>query len=358
VRGHRDGIEAVGAARRRFDGEEAPNADELAGTLREALASGGFAGRRCVVSLPREDTYVRAVRLPQMPDSELREAAGWEAAQRFGMERAEIEVDFIRTGSTTEGDAKRDEVLLIAAAHEAINPRLEAVLAAGMRPIAIETNFTALARTFGRLLRRESDRDQVRVVVEVGEHGSCVLVTQGDNIVFCKPLEMGGRFLTEAVSESLQIDTDAARELRAARVTQRYAEDDRPGLDESTDRAVHQAVRPLLSDFARDVLLCIRYYGVTFRGYPPQRLLLTGGDGLEPHLDEALSQSCNLPVGFDDDANSLDSMLPSLRSLLGGSPGPASSWAVATGLSLRGTSRRNARHPAGSNPVEPRTHAA
>lgn len=57
--------------------------------LRGAFASGRFTGRRCAVSLPHAAVRTGAVRLPPMPDQELRQAALWEAAQRFGMDRNE-----------------------------------------------------------------------------------------------------------------------------------------------------------------------------------------------------------------------------------------------------------------------------
>ncbi len=63
----------------------------LTDQLRGAFASGGFTGRRCVVSLRREDVCVQSVRLPRMPDDELRQAAVWEAAQRFGFDRTAME---------------------------------------------------------------------------------------------------------------------------------------------------------------------------------------------------------------------------------------------------------------------------
>ena len=51
----------------------------LAEKLKSAVMRGGFTGRRCIVSLPRGDVHVQSVRLPQMPEVELRQAVVWEA---------------------------------------------------------------------------------------------------------------------------------------------------------------------------------------------------------------------------------------------------------------------------------------
>ena len=111
----------------------------------------------------------------------------------------------------------RQEVLLIATSHDTINAWIEPLLAAGLRPVAIETHFMAQARVFGQ---REVPgmTPPVRAVVDVGASGSTVMILRGDEISFCKPIAFGGEQLDQAVAEHLQMERAAARELRAARI--------------------------------------------------------------------------------------------------------------------------------------------
>jgi type IV pilus assembly protein PilM len=316
------------------DGEEAR---ALTDRLWGAFASGGFSGRRCVVSLPRDDVRVQSVRLPKMPDDELQQAAVWEASQRFGFDRAAMEVDLIRTGAELQGGENRDEVLLIAASHAAINARVEPLMAAGLRPVAIETHFTALARAFSRPSFSPSATQDVRAVVDVGVSGSTVMILRGGEIAFCKPIAMGGALLDQAVAEHLEMDVASARSLRAARIAAALEQSgSAPVTDPSIERAEYDAVRPLLGSFAKEVMLCVRYYGVTFRGHPPQQLILTGGDGLEPRLDEALAEQCKIPVTFEHEGPGVAGLVRGIRDLLHRDAGPPACWAVAAGLSLRG----------------------
>jgi type IV pilus assembly protein PilM len=304
--------------------------------LRSAFASGGFTGRRCVCSLPRGDTCVQSVRLPKMPDDELRQAAVWEAAQRFGFEREAMEVDVIRTGAALQGGENREEVLLIAASHPVISAWVEPVMAAGLRPVAVETHFTALARAFSR---RETDPRKVRAVVDVGASGSTVMIFRGDQIAFCKPIAIGGEHFDRSVAEHLQMDVAAARDLRAARIAAATRQPNaRPITDPAIDRACFDAVRPLFGSFAKEVMLCIGYYGVTFRGHPPERLILTGGDGLEPRLGEALARQCKIPVALDEEISPVSPSMGKIRAILHSDSGPPAWWSVAAGLSLRGLS--------------------
>ena len=335
-------LQVVGAARfsKPAGGWGAHAPDLLVQQLRAAFTSGGFTGRRCVVSLPRTDVCVQSIRLPKMPDDELRQAALWESADRFGFPREAMEVDFLRTGASLENGESREEILLAAASHETLSAILEPVLQAGLRPIAVDTHFTALARTFGRQRRRGGDREGVLAVVEVGASASMIMILRGDQIAFCKPIAVGGDHFNKAVAEHLQLDEHAAGELRAARISAAKAPADAgSGTDPATDRAVFEAVRPLMGDLVKEVMLCLRYYGVTFRGHPPRKLLLTGGDGLEPRLDALLAETCNLPVGFDDETETLGGLIEPIRSTLNRSPGPPAWWGVAAGLSLRSLAR-------------------
>ena len=105
-------------------------------------------------------------------------------------------------------------------------------------------------------------------------------------------------------------------------------------------RAVYDAVRPLFGAFAKEVMLCMSYYGVVFRGHPPDRIVLTGGDGIEPKLAETLTKQCNFKVVHDREVSPLTPLMGRLREILSRAPGPPAWWTVAAGLSLRGLSSR------------------
>jgi len=350
VREHNGELELIGAglvSMPRLAGEQHAKMSQLTDQLRGALASGGFAGRRCVIALPRQAVQVQSVRMPRMEEHELRQAVQWEAAERFQVDREKVEVDFIRTGGTAQGQDEREEVLIIAAVHEELERWLGLVLDAGLRPIAVETDFTALARVYSRHYRRESDRQNVRAVVQVGCSGSTALVLRGNEIALCKPIDIGGDDLSRSVAEHLQLDLVAAKELRASRISARMAkeQDQRPPtdarpLDPPTERAVFDAVRPLLGQLVKEVMLCLRYFGVTFRGHTPTCVILTGPHGMEPNLDAMMSQMCKLDVTFGDPNDGLERLADDIHRSLNRAPGPIASWAVATGLSLRGCQNR------------------
>lgn len=340
------------------------------------MTTGRFTGRQCVVALPREDIHLQSLRLPSMPDGDLREAASWEVAQRLGKDRSEIQIDFIRTGArstatgaaaATGGSETREELLIAAADHATLARRLSPLLIAGLRPVAVDLSFTAIARTLSRHLRRAADLNVVRAVLDIEPSGSMLMILRGDQVAFAKQLAVGGRQFDQAVADHLQMDIAAAHQLRMA-----HSRADAPASggggqgdtrrqhDSQTERAIFDAVRPLFNDLIKEVTLCLRYFGVTFRGHPPDRLILTGSASHEPRFSETLSRACSIEVGYDDGPSGMQGTLtalePDIRQAIRRPDASVSAWVAPIGLSVRGigakrsmlkhvTSPSSAQHP-------------
>ena len=324
----------TGAAQREMDNESVDQ-ERLATMLRDAIVSGGFVGRRCIVSLPERDVFLQSMQLPAMSDSELGEAVAWEASQRMGVARDAIRSDWIRTGADDVQSAARSEVLAVAARNTVLSKKLEALMSAGLRPMAVDTEFGGISRLFSRYHRRDADQGTGRAVLHVGEHASTMLVLRGESIAFCKRIEIGGRMFDESVAERLCLEPRAAGELRLARVQHGAAD-----IDPATDRALREAIRPVTTELAHQVLLCLRYASVTFRGLTPQRLISTGTHGHEPGLLEAMQSTCGVPVHVDDAQGSLSDLQVGLTSALQRDIGFGGAWAAVAGLSLRGLHTR------------------
>ena len=342
VRSWREQLDVTGVSIQQIprSTEQGSELDVLSARLRSAVVAGGFVGRRCAVSLPRSDVQLYVTRLPDMPDEELAEAVRWEAADRLGLDRQSVEADCIRTGAVAEGG--RNEVLIVATPTEVIERRLDAVMSAGLRPMAVDTHFGAVARLFSRHHRREADQSSIRAVIEVGDTSTTLMVLHGDRIALCRNLDIGGYHMDARVSEHLGLELDAAADLRSVRL-QSGMKTGLSGIDPSTDRAVHESLRPLLEELARDVLMCLRYYGVTFKGQRPSRLMLTGAEACEPGLAAAIAQRCSMNVDMDDEQGTLQRLDSSLTGNRAVNCGPASAWSVASGLSLRSLAARRSR---------------
>ncbi|MCH2148722.1 MAG: pilus assembly protein PilM [Phycisphaerales bacterium] len=306
-------------------------AAHMSNTLRDAIVAGGFVGRRCVVSLPDRDVLLQSIQLPRMSDQELDEAIAWEASQRMGVARDSIQSDWLRTGAEDTQTAARDEVLMVATRRDVLSARLDMLVDAGLRPTAVDTTFGAIGRLFSRHHRRDADRETSRAVLHVGNDESTFLVLRGDAIAFCKRIDTGGGAFDACVAERLCLEPHAAGELRLARLRS-----DASAIDPATDRALREAIRPVTFDLAQQVLLCLRYASVTFRGLSPERLITTGEHGHEPALLQALGSASGVEVHVDDAKGTLGGLRQGLASILQREPSVMGAWATAAGLSVRG----------------------
>ena len=324
VREDRGHLGVTGASLLRYTDVESTR-DSLSESIRAAFVTGGFTGRKCVVSMPRSEVWTQTAKLPDMPDSELDEAVAWEAAERFGVSRDSLECDWIRVGGETGQD-----VFIMAADRSRMTPRLEAVLAAGMRPVAVDTDFGGVSRLFARRFRRDVDADRARAVLDVADSGSMLLILRGQQIVFCKPVSGGGRHLDARVAERLDLETSAANALRAARLNNASS------LDPSTDGAVADAAKPGLAELSREAMLCLRHFSVAVRGDRPDHLVLTGTHAAEPGLASMVESACRVPVLLDDDSNCIEDLRSGLAKAMPSISTVPAGWAAVAGLSLRG----------------------
>jgi type IV pilus assembly protein PilM len=305
---------------------------QIAEATARRIGGGGFAGRDCVISVDNRLVRVRSVRQPPMPDDELDRAIRLDAPSRLGFGEADpAEVAWLRAGPVRVSGDPRDEVLVIGCATAGIERLVFALASEGLRPVAVEPSFIACARAHTRKLRRASDENVVRAIVDIGHATTGVTVTKGQRIVFYKQLELGGDAMTRAAALRLGLDPSAVAELRRQRAV--AAASGASQGDAKVDRALFEAVRPVMGDLANEAGLCLRYYGVTFRGLRPECCLIAGGEASEPRLAETFGESLHVPTMVARPLEGIHS-----GGAAGVSPGWETSdaaWSAAVGLSMR-----------------------
>ena len=302
------------------------------------LESSPFRGRQVVATVPNRMLQFKNIRLPQMPPADQAEAVQWEAVERFQLEDKQAVVQYLNAGEVRHGQDTKDEVILMAAMQQSIDDHTHMLVDAGLQLTALEPMPIAVARSFARLLRREADRNEVRVCVEIGRSGSNVIILRGSRVMFFKPVEIGGTQINNAVAEHLDLSVADATELRSKLAA--AGDDEQCDTEqlfgstrrENVRRAVFEAVRPIIGDLANEVGLCLRYYSVTFRGQRPNQVLLTGGESHDPTFQTLMGEQLEADVQMFDPLDGID--LSSDQVAIE-RRGRRTEWTVATGLALR-----------------------
>lgn len=303
----------------------------LTKAMREGLSLGRFKGRRCVVGLGEDLLRVQSIRQPRMPKDEAARAIQLEAPNRLGFPHDEsVEIGWIPAGEVRQSDQLRDEVIVVGAETHAIEGLIDSLLELGLKPIAIEPSFVASARCFERAGRRAEDECIVRVLLNIGQEVTELIVLRGSAIVFYKSLQIGGCQLNHAVAECLGITVFEAHELRKSRMAVCHREQD-GSIDDRTDRALFNSIRPTLDTLAREVAMCLRYFAVSFTGLRPAYGLVVGEEAAEPQLVEHLGKCIGIPLrlGRPMEGVALGGELKRAGDV------PLAEWSSAVGLSLR-----------------------
>jgi hypothetical protein len=254
--------------------------------VRQALKRELFDGNRVVASLPKELLHYKTHRLPPIAPEEALAAARIDARDLFRFDPDSADVQCIDAGEIQpDGSERRREVILIAAGKKYVNEFTLALDAAGAEVVSLDVDPCALWRAAGRAPPPPADGNGVghpRVILDAGAAQSRVIIGLGDVMRFVRTIDVTART---------------------------------PDV------------------LAREVLKCVRYHAVTFRGVSPKRVELVGGFANDPELRSTLALTLLLPAKparlfaeVDVTAIPEADRTPSLGE-----------WAVALGLALKGT---------------------
>ncbi|MCS7033543.1 MAG: pilus assembly protein PilM [Phycisphaerae bacterium] len=301
--------------------------------VRRALEENEFRGRSAIVALPREMVHLKNLRLPPMPPAETAAALEFEARSLFPFEIEQSTLCHIIAGEVRQGADLKQELIVLAARKSEIEQYVEQLHDGGLVLESIDYEPCAAYRSIERFMRRKEDELDVHVLVDVGLRRTQVTIGRGREISMIKPIEIGGQHLRDAVARKLGITAEEAVGLRRRIAESALQQPD--GDSDPVRHAVYDVTRAILEELAREVSLCLRYYSVTFRGARPAKVRVIGGEGADPQILRILNAALSIPVETGKALQNVEChrMRPALRQ------GPMCEWAVAMGLSLKGTDR-------------------
>ena len=294
-------------------------------SLRRVMEGRRFRGREAVFSLGAGNLFVQNIRVAQASGDELTKIVHFEAAGRLPYSREEAEIRYLDGDTIRQGDSIRREVILMACHKPLVERMVRVAERAGLQPVAIEPEPSAMLRSYFRQFRRDEDQKRRMMFVNVGASNTMVVIACGTEAVFVKYLEIGGRQFDEAVSKHLKLPLADAATLRS-RNDNRRAEQ----RDAEVARSIAESIRPILDRLAHELSLCIRYYSVTFRGECLQQCTIGGGEANDTLVDW-IGARLELPCELGNPLRIYEKNLPG---------GRFGQWDVAAGLALRDTHYR------------------
>ena len=333
-----------------INGDEQERREFVISAVRQMLAEGNFRGKDVISCLPNDKLKITSLRLVETEAEEIEQVLREEVAQRFGLNPDIDAVNYVVAGNVQQGDEMKNELVLFVADNETIRSHIEMVEQMGLRPAAIDAVPCALFRSFERSLRRQEDKGQTVVFVDVGSWFTTVVFGRGGQISFVKQIPIGGDKFNRQVAAKLGVSISEAEILRERLRNERAADTSsvciengrwasgtdlasRGGLDASTRQVMVDAIGAVAEELAREVSLCFKYYTVTFRGKRVERAVLAGGEAYENILLNVLRRQLTVEIETAQPLRGFDMMNVNFES---DKRGLLCEWAVAVGLGLKG----------------------
>ncbi len=262
----------------------------VATALKRLWSQSGFKTKNVVLGVGGQRVFARDLSVQKAPLPQIREALPFQVSDLLPVPASDAILDFYPIAEETgDNGAPMVSGLLVAALKDVVDANVNAVVAAGLRPVHVDLLPFALARAITPL-RSPRGRE---MLVEIGANTTNVVVVNDGVPTFVRMIAAGGDDITRALASRLQwqpVQADAAK--RALGMgTQSMRPEDRPVLE-----IIYEVVGELLANIRNT----LSYYASAKPTAPVARIQLAGGGGRMAGLPKALADVTGLPVGIAD----------------------------------------------------------
>jgi type IV pilus assembly protein PilM len=314
--------------------------------LDKFLSRNNLRGDQVVISVPGQSGLARFVKLPPVEERKIADIVKFEAKQQIPFPLEEVVWDFqkLSAGLVTDGFALETEIGLFAMKRDMVNRALQhfhdvnvEVHIVQMAPLAL-VNFVAhdllgKAPEGGQAAGQEDEKEeeeqdeeaagkkQCVVALDIGTDNSNLVITDGEKIIWQRPIPLGGNHFTRALTKDLKLTFAKAEHLKRNAVKS-------PDL-----KKILASLRPVLNDFVGEVQRSLGYFTNTHKDAHVKYMVGLGNafrlPGLQKFLQEKLQLEVRKLSGFKRLKGETVTSAPQFTENI-------LSFAVAHGLALQG----------------------
>ena len=263
---------------------------------------------------------------PDIKKSELKERVEWEAITRdyipFPAEEAVMDCQVLNEG--TRDNIPGLYVFFVAVRKELVKERVDILRSAGLVPVAIEIDFSAVLGLldYARLFPASEDI----VVIDIGAAKTSVGIIYRGELAFYREIPVAGNHVTSQIERRLRIKRQEAEDYK-------FTEDLFERISDGTGEIWHAAspIEPVIEErqgLYPQVRECFRYYEGDVPNAELSRVYLSGGGSQLRNLNSFLSQrlaisvesarfSDYIPVASDGDVSEVEDREPMFATAVG-----------------------------------------
>jgi type IV pilus assembly protein PilM len=246
-------------------------------------------GKDIALAVSGNSVIIRRLHIPAMQGPALAEQMEWEVKQNIPFARDEVIVDWeVLVPRTSDGQM---EVVLVAAKREIVEQYVEAVRAAGLNPLIVDTDAFAMQNAIESAMG--FGNNETVAVINIGAHFSTIVIISDGKPVFHRNLAAGGDTFTEAIRHRLAVGIDGAEAYKVGGGGS-------VGAAEVVPQEVHRVLAQISEQVSSEFQRTIDFYLGDAVGANLARVFLTGGSALVPQLPKAIQDRARVPVAIFD----------------------------------------------------------
>lgn len=233
---------------------------KLGEVIMTAVGQAGIKAKDVIIGIPSDKMFATVVELPEMSENELSATIKYQAEQYIPMSLDEAKIDWALLGKSVN-DVTKNEVLLTSVQNSFTEARLDLIEGLGFNVVAIEPDSLALTRA---LLPSNVGSD-ARVIVELGDFTTDIVVTHGDAPRLIRSLPTGMQSFVKTTAQNLNI-----RPEQAAQFIMKF------GLQEDKlEGQVFRALLPSVDQLVTEIEKSVKFYQTKYPSVPIGGLILS-----------------------------------------------------------------------------------
>jgi len=255
--------------------------------LKELWKQSKITKKRVIVGISNQKVIVRPMDLPYMPEDELENAVKYQVQEFIPIPIDDAIVDYEVVDEYMTGEEERMQTILLAAAHrEMVSAFMDAVLGAGLTPVAVELKAFAMSRSLVKkeyqFLEEEGAEPAGSVcLINVGAGICNICVVKEGTPRFVRMLMRGGDFFTKLLVDHLNISPTDAEEIKGGR-----------SVDENGNALLQREVQAFVGEIRRS----LEYYISQTQERDLNKVILAGSGSKMINLPMELNRGLRLPI--------------------------------------------------------------
>jgi len=224
---------------------EIKNPKKLANVIKKALRE--VNGERIktkyvTLSIPEEKSFLDVLKVPILDEKEIEKTIQFEIENYIPLEIEQVYFDFQKI-KAEKNQKKYQEVLIAAAPKKVVDPYLQTLKRAGLKPLALEVECLSTARA---LIKKGVEVDPL-LIIDIGEDKTSFIIFFEGSLRFTSTIPISSQTLTRAISKNLKIELEEAEDIKS-----------KEGL--VGKKQIFDAMIPCLTDLTEQIKSHLAYY--------------------------------------------------------------------------------------------------